>query len=906
MHDFIKKHHWITCPYLHRLLIALVITLGAFGIWFGAEGALLDYWDEKIVDTYLSPLTRNWVLTTACILFTIFVIAVAIYRFIIRYQYRLSVACVFLVTAILLAHYRFHTILYIYVSPWNNCCFTYVDFLLVWLGLYIIASIANCISTFFIEEQTKAAPAIQAKAKRSEDNLLIPVLQSDNPISLMEEDELDYDKEVNKLTKEIADLNPAQSWSIAISAPWGAGKSSFMNMLRKSLSGKDFESFTFAPRNSKSAKNIQADFFNQLMALVGKIDIRIKNTMESYMELLGLIDNTGLLSKLTLSHIWKDEESKASLEEILEEYPKRIVVFIEDFDRLTRPEIIEVLKLIDNNAAFPNIIFITAYDKENVNAMLQRGGRRSNATPFADKFFNFEYVLPERPYTYVKKYLYGLLENMIDNEKHKAELAVMFDENKHYIDTYLQPCVATLRDAKRFYNMFATDYAHLQEDVIFKEFLFVELLKYHYPDVYHKLHSHEYLIEEDTVWSIKDNYHVDETAKMIMTDLFSIQKVNEYGEEMAPENPYRHIYDTAYFDNYFVNGVYGYLRVKDMRKTIDEGLELSKETIDNWFEDGIKETDYCLFMDSIIREDFTSKEQYFNYVDIYLYVVIHHQSKMLSWSDGNILQRQYAQWRLDKLGISEEEYKVHLLKSLNDVTLDPLMRAQRGLLEKEDIKDYYIERDEIYKVIKKQFFDILKDESIDEKDKFSYLLSRYDNTETVLLDADCCETYKQYIFSNPSWYIANFVDLADKFAPSDYNTITCRIFWKKIFLSESTMEEFIDDCYSKNLPGAECAKNFWRIYKANNFEGIRFEHQGNVRAKIDNNLMAEVEQLDELEAIKSEVNTLSLEIKKGNIDPRLLKLKIESLEKRLSNVQLYISLNGAIYTEIMKLKRLTQ
>ena len=73
-----------------------------------------------------------------------------------------------------------------------------------------------------------------------------------------------------------------------------------------------------------------------------------------------------------------------------------------------------------------------------------------------------------------------------------------------------------------------------------------------------------------------------------MKELFTIQKVNEYGDNIQSESPYRHIYDTAYFDNYFINGVYGYLRIKDMRKTIEEGLEDSKETIDKWFDDGIK------------------------------------------------------------------------------------------------------------------------------------------------------------------------------------------------------------------------------------------------------------------------------------------------------------------------------
>ena len=65
-------------------------------------------------------------------------------------------------------------------------------------------------------------------------------------------------------------------------------------------------------------------------------------------------------------------------------------------------------------------------------------------------------------------------------------------------------------------------------------------------------------------------------------------------------------------------------------------------------------------------------------------------------------------------------------------------------------------------------------------------------------------------------------------------------------------------------------------------------------------------QLEELENIKSEVNKLSLEINAGKVDTRKLQFKINGLEKKLSKVKLYISLNGEIRAEIMKLKRLAQ
>ena len=220
MHDFIKKYHWIIHPYLHSITAAIVFIAAIFGIWFGAEDALLDYWNKNIVLTYISSISSNWVLTWACILISIFALVVAAYRFVIRYQYRLSAVTVVLVLITLLTHYRFiETNLYDFVSPWNKG-FKYVDFLLIWLGLYIIASIVNFIRIKSKGEQIASEKVTKPKAKRLGDGLLIPVLQSDNPIENIDEDELDYDKEIEKLIAEITDLDASQSWSIAISAPW--------------------------------------------------------------------------------------------------------------------------------------------------------------------------------------------------------------------------------------------------------------------------------------------------------------------------------------------------------------------------------------------------------------------------------------------------------------------------------------------------------------------------------------------------------------------------------------------------------------------------------------------------------------------------------------------------------------
>ena len=62
---------------------------------------------------------------------------------------------------------------------------------------------------------------------------------------------------------------------------------------------------------------------------------------------------------------------------------------------MTTDEILEVFKLITKNAAFKNTVFITTYDKNYINGMLEQNLCVPQKQRFSDKYFNMEIDLPE-------------------------------------------------------------------------------------------------------------------------------------------------------------------------------------------------------------------------------------------------------------------------------------------------------------------------------------------------------------------------------------------------------------------------------------------------------------------------------------------------------------------------------
>jgi len=177
---------------------------------------------------------------------------------------------------------------------------------------------------------------------------------------------------------------------------------------------------------------------------------------------LQLIDNRQIIERaVNFYKIWDKNDLKEQLTGVFNGLKKSILVFIDDFDRLSKDEILEVLKLIDSNAAFNNLIFFTAYDKEQVNKSLGESYKTKDAC-FVDKFFMYEYHIPSRPYSFILNYINkAIRENVCEDEK-------VLSQSRYFFQEY----VPTLRDAKRFINQIKIDYQYVKGDVCVDELFF--------------------------------------------------------------------------------------------------------------------------------------------------------------------------------------------------------------------------------------------------------------------------------------------------------------------------------------------------------------------------------------------------------------------------------------------------
>lgn len=698
---------------------------------------------------------------------------------------------------------------------------------------------------------------------------------------------------------------------MAITAPWGTGKTSFLNLIKLHVNNDDFELLLFTPRDSKSYKTIQEDFFSLLACVLSKYDSRCSHTMKDYMASLQLIDNRGLVEKFgNFYRIWNKDNLKMSIKKSFDALDKKILVLIDDFDRLSKEEILEVLKLIDSNAAFANLVFLTAYDKEQVNKTLGDSYITKDAC-FVDKFFNLEFSIPSRPYTYISRFMIDKFgELLITNGDEQKEIHQAITNRISLFKKY----IPTLRDAKRYINQVVLDYKLIRGDVYMDEYLLVQLIKYRYYDLYKATYNKEYVeikhsfSEGETLYLKND---LDEKISIwpILTILFP-------NDKETIMNSYRHIYSCQSFDNYFVNQVYSSLRIKDMKQLFSEDWDNLIGVIDKWVVNNEQSNDFIDYLNSLDMDSFDNGQLYMQYAAIIAYVACKLPNSRAYWLFMRLINLKNIEgYDKNKYKLNYNDYKNKLLdiikKNDSNYTVSTNLHVgYKTFIYNND--ENLIKDNDIWPFIKENFIQVSKDQATDNDWLLGRLRKCIDNMEEssrhLNLDTDCLKAYRARTEIAPDYYIKSFVFLGRISSSPDNNSVACEPFWRQIFEDDTQFEEFLNKCYLDKLDGAIVAWNYWQLYKSNNYQPIQYDNQGPVQEKIDNNLIDEITKLDEMKQIEKDIliipeTIMSISDAKRSEYIELLKQK----KKDLKNIELYISLNGKIGNIIdNKLKRLIE
>ena len=408
-------------------------------------------------------------------------------------------------------------------------------------------------------------------------------LVRDSAITNQNEDFFGYQKMVDSLLADLYDTDVEnEAFSVGIAGKWGVGKSSFINLLRNNIPKKGGLIVDLYPRSSMNLSAISLDFFNSLSNTLKGYHTGSWHIVDKYVKSLRCIEGKGWFNKtIDAIEVFAKTDEKERLQNVITEIGRKIFVIIDDLDRLTAPEILEVLKIIDRNGSFKNVIFIVAYDKEYVNAVLRKYLGYEGSEMFTDKYFNYEYSLPAHNFYMEKQYVANYIRNKISfNESDavtKNDLLIVWNRIGGSVVRYL----GLMRDVKRFINILMSRLASVKNDVNIEDFIFITLLRYKDLDLYYKLSTADILIggnqflegdpallylKETAISEINERLLGWKDASHILQKLFPV-KGQEVHYDLKAD--YRKVRTTNAFDAYFFDAVSGKILHKDLRRLFD-------------------------------------------------------------------------------------------------------------------------------------------------------------------------------------------------------------------------------------------------------------------------------------------------------------------------------------------------
>lgn len=303
------------------------------------------------------------------------------------------------------------------------------------------------------------------------------------PIESAEEDELDFETKVGELVQELRDLNlKGQSICYGITAPWGYGKTSFLNLLSNELRA-DGIVVGFNPRSAKNGERIQEAFLVKLGQELSRYYRGASLIISRYTEQIGLLDHYSYSRPLADAlRLFNSKGDKDAVNRAIEKIGKRLYVVLDDLDRLEGKELLETIKLIDITASFKNTVFLVACDKKYANAVLQEYLGVNPGQGYLDKYIAREIQLSgyinERLTGAMAEYIKGAIK---DGELVTQEVVLL---NWYSVAQYVVPHLGTLRQLKRYFQLFIKSFLRVQDYVDPADFFLLSLLQYKDNEVY--------------------------------------------------------------------------------------------------------------------------------------------------------------------------------------------------------------------------------------------------------------------------------------------------------------------------------------------------------------------------------------------------------------------------------------
>ena len=367
------------------------------------------------------------------------------------------------------AYYRFVGATHYVATPTLMPYTCYIDILLILC--VCIALIAGC--SHWMRRKSREEGVDEAKAG----------YHVEFPCTSEDEDLLGRREEAEALAEKIFQTDTSRgAFTLGLTAPWGAGKTSFM-LVRKEYLEKQHDEKTivieFNPWRYRKAPNLTQIFFEELSRVLAPYNSALSSGFIRYVDHLLAKDSNPWLQ--LASRLLPHESNAKSIGEQydfltreISKLGRKIFIFIDDVDRLEREELVELFALVRNSSCFPCMSYILPYDKEYVASQL-KGYFDQHTYHYMEKILQEEYALAQITPEQLEQALKMELESI-----GYGDLWETLEESGIQISYHLP----TVRAVKRICNTLSSSRRVLDGNILPFDWFIVELIRIQYPRLF--------------------------------------------------------------------------------------------------------------------------------------------------------------------------------------------------------------------------------------------------------------------------------------------------------------------------------------------------------------------------------------------------------------------------------------
>jgi hypothetical protein len=332
-------------------------------------------------------------------------------------------------------------------------------------------------------------------------------LVADKEVKSKENDLLNFASKADGFAERVFNDGSPESFVFGVDAPWGIGKSSFINFCTEYWQKEHASKvvvYKFSPLQYLGAENLLEVFIDGLIHAIQKDAFipEIKPLISRYARLLKEMKRFSIFG-FTLPAFMTDysaEEACDDLSAVLKRFPKKVIVIIDDLDRISFDEIKDILFVIRKSFAFPNVSYVICYDTDNIGVMDAETPEIEKVGEFLEKFVNIKISLfleREDLAKFVSENLGKTLPtSFVDPLPMRQAIGGLLDiYNSTIIYHRYLPFIGDVRKLKRLINtvlMFdlqKTDFKNSDFDK--RDLVNLLLIYIHYPNVFRKIYDTE-------------------------------------------------------------------------------------------------------------------------------------------------------------------------------------------------------------------------------------------------------------------------------------------------------------------------------------------------------------------------------------------------------------------------------